>query len=92
MTCISLVFLRVQKQVNTEEYGPTMADLERQIATHNILHKEIETYNSQLCVSSAGSKVIKHKPGAQTWLSASPTADQMCSYPTCFLLSSCNSC
>ncbi|XP_061584772.1 envoplakin-like [Cololabis saira] len=45
-----------QKEVNVEEYGPTMADLEKQIAAHNILHKEIEAYNSQLCVSSAGSK------------------------------------
>lgn len=34
-----------------------MADLEKQIAAHNILHKEVEAYNSQLCVSSAGSKV-----------------------------------
>ncbi|XP_076585532.1 envoplakin a [Chaetodon auriga] len=45
-----------QKAVNSEEYGPTMADLEKQIAAHNILHKEVEAYNSQLCVSSAGSK------------------------------------
>ncbi|XP_034747808.1 envoplakin a [Etheostoma cragini] len=45
-----------QKMVNVEEYGPTMADLEKQVAAHNILHKEIEAYNSQLCVSSAGSK------------------------------------
>ncbi|KAM9770016.1 envoplakin a [Menidia menidia] len=45
-----------QKEVNIEEYGPSMADLEKQIAAHNILHKEIEAYNSQLCVSSAGSK------------------------------------
>uniref|UniRef100_A0A3Q1GAL5 Envoplakin a n=1 Tax=Acanthochromis polyacanthus TaxID=80966 RepID=A0A3Q1GAL5_9TELE len=45
-----------QKKVNAEEYGPTMADLKKQIAAHNILHKEIEAYNSQLCVSSAGSK------------------------------------
>ncbi|XP_071360626.1 envoplakin a [Trachinotus anak] len=50
------VFNQKQKQVNVEEYGPTMADLEKQIAAHNILHKEIEAYNSQLCVSSAGSK------------------------------------
>uniref|UniRef100_A0A8C9XJK5 Envoplakin a n=1 Tax=Sander lucioperca TaxID=283035 RepID=A0A8C9XJK5_SANLU len=42
-----------QKLVNVEEYGPTMADLEKQVAAHNILHKEIEAYNSQLCVSSA---------------------------------------
>lgn len=34
-----------------------MADLEKQIAAHNILHKEIQAYGSQLCVSSAGGKV-----------------------------------
>ncbi|XP_029293558.1 envoplakin a [Cottoperca gobio] len=45
-----------QKLVNAEEYGPTIADLEKQLAAHNILHKEVEAYNSQLCVSSAGSK------------------------------------
>ncbi|XP_069553264.1 envoplakin a [Brachyistius frenatus] len=45
-----------QKLANSEEYGPTMTDLEKQVAAHNILHKEIESYNSQLCVSSAGSK------------------------------------
>ncbi|XP_044199876.1 envoplakin a [Thunnus albacares] len=50
------VFNQKQKEVGTEEYGPTMADLEKQIAAHNILHKEIEAYSPQLCVSSAGSK------------------------------------
>uniref|UniRef100_A0A667ZXF4 Envoplakin a n=1 Tax=Myripristis murdjan TaxID=586833 RepID=A0A667ZXF4_9TELE len=45
-----------QKQVNTEAYGPSLADLEKQIAAHNIAHKEIEAYSSQLNVSSAGSK------------------------------------
>ncbi|XP_051240022.1 envoplakin a [Dicentrarchus labrax] len=50
------VFNEKQKEVNVEEYGPTMADLEKQIAAHNILHKEVEGYSSQLCVSSAGSK------------------------------------
>ncbi|XP_031730491.1 envoplakin a [Anarrhichthys ocellatus] len=50
------VFNEKQKLVNAEEYGPTMADLEKQVAFHNILHKEVEAYNSQLCVSSAGSK------------------------------------
>lgn len=34
-----------------------MTDLEKQIAAHNILHKEIQAYSSQLCVSSAGGKV-----------------------------------
>uniref|UniRef100_A0A3P9L8L1 Envoplakin n=1 Tax=Oryzias latipes TaxID=8090 RepID=A0A3P9L8L1_ORYLA len=50
------VFSEKDKQVNTEEYGPTMADVQKQIASHNILHKEIEAYGSQLCLSSAGSK------------------------------------
>lgn len=50
------VFNEKQKAVNAEEYGPSLADLEKQIAAHNILHKEIEAYNSQLCISSAGSK------------------------------------
>ncbi|XP_060918795.1 envoplakin a [Labrus mixtus] len=50
------VFNEKQKEVNAEEYGPTMADLEKQIAAHNILHKEVEAYNAQLCVASAGSK------------------------------------
>ncbi|XP_074486683.1 envoplakin a [Sebastes fasciatus] len=45
-----------QKLVTAEVYGPTMADLEKQVAAHNILHKEVEAYNSQLCVSSAGNK------------------------------------
>uniref|UniRef100_A0A7N6F839 Envoplakin a n=1 Tax=Anabas testudineus TaxID=64144 RepID=A0A7N6F839_ANATE len=50
------VFSQKQKQLNTEEYGPTRADLEKQIAAHNLLHKEIEAYSAQLTVSSAGSK------------------------------------
>jgi len=40
-----------------EKYGPNMSDVEKQVAAHNILHKEVEAYNSQLCISSAGSKV-----------------------------------
>ena len=36
-----------------------MADLEKQIASHNILHKEIEAYSSQLSASSVGSKVSR---------------------------------
>uniref|UniRef100_A0A8C8IBS0 Envoplakin n=1 Tax=Oncorhynchus tshawytscha TaxID=74940 RepID=A0A8C8IBS0_ONCTS len=45
-----------QREVNTEEYGPTMADLKKQIAAHNILHKEIEAYSSQLSLSSTSTK------------------------------------
>ncbi|XP_068606672.1 envoplakin a [Brachionichthys hirsutus] len=50
------LFIEKQKAVSADDFGPSMADLEKQIATHNILHKEIEVYNSQLCISSAGSK------------------------------------
>lgn len=67
-TCRSVVFLFhhipnnlfllcLQKQLNTEEYGPTMADLKKQIAAHNLMHQQIEAYSSQLTVSSAGGKV-----------------------------------
>lgn len=47
----------IQRQVNAEEYGPTVSDLEKQIAAHNILHKEIEAYGSQINASSANSQV-----------------------------------
>ncbi|KAJ8264115.1 hypothetical protein GJAV_G00145350 [Gymnothorax javanicus] len=45
-----------QRQVSAEEYGPTMSDLEKQIASHNILHKEIEAYGKQLESGTAGTK------------------------------------
>ncbi|KAJ8002050.1 hypothetical protein DPEC_G00175780 [Dallia pectoralis] len=45
-----------QRELNTEEYGPTMDDLKKQIATHNILHKQIEAYSSQLNPNSASTK------------------------------------
>ncbi|KPP79310.1 envoplakin-like [Scleropages formosus] len=44
-----------QREVNAEQYGPTVSDLEKQIASHNILHKEIEAYGTQLNVSSGNS-------------------------------------
>ncbi|XP_017337059.1 envoplakin [Ictalurus punctatus] len=37
-----------QRQIQKEHYGPNLPDVEKQIATHNILHKEIEAYHSQL--------------------------------------------
>lgn len=37
-----------QKQVSEGQYGPGMAELEQQIAEHNILQKEIEAYGQQL--------------------------------------------
>lgn len=38
----------LQKQVSEGQYGPGMAELEQQIAEHNILQKEIEAYGQQL--------------------------------------------
>ena len=40
-----------------ESFGPTMADLEKQIASHNILHKQLEAYSPQLSLGSVGNKV-----------------------------------
>ncbi|KAI5087428.1 envoplakin [Silurus meridionalis] len=37
-----------RKQIQNEEYGPNLSDLEKQIASHNILHKELEAFQSQL--------------------------------------------
>ncbi|KAM9482667.1 envoplakin a [Clarias gariepinus] len=50
------VFIQKQKEVNSEAYGPSMAALEKQIAAHNILHKEIEAYSTQLSPDSTSSK------------------------------------
>ncbi|XP_068193776.1 envoplakin [Antennarius striatus] len=37
-----------QKQFKSGAYGPNLADVEKQIASHNILHQEIEAYGPQL--------------------------------------------
>ncbi|XP_013915144.1 PREDICTED: envoplakin [Thamnophis sirtalis] len=37
-----------QKQISGGQYGPTMPELEKQIAEHNILQKEIEAYGLQI--------------------------------------------
>ncbi|KAM9314217.1 envoplakin a [Pholidichthys leucotaenia] len=50
------VFADKQKTVNAEKFGPTMTDLEKQIGEHNLAQKELEGYNQQLCLASAGSK------------------------------------
>ncbi|XP_028842977.1 envoplakin [Denticeps clupeoides] len=44
-----------QNKVNTGAYGPSLSDVEKQVAAHNILHKEIEAYKSQLDSSSSAS-------------------------------------
>lgn len=47
----------LQVDINSNAYGPSMGELEKQIAAHNILHKEIEAYNGQLSPDSTSSKV-----------------------------------
>lgn len=47
----------LQKQLNAEPYGPSLADVEKQIAAHNILHQAIEAYDSQLTPATAPSQV-----------------------------------
>ncbi|KFO88871.1 Envoplakin, partial [Buceros rhinoceros silvestris] len=42
------------KQVNEGQYGPGMSELEKQIAEHNILQKEIEAYGLQIKNLSSG--------------------------------------
>lgn len=37
-----------QKELNSAKYGPTMPELEKQIAEHNVLQKEIEAYGLQI--------------------------------------------
>ncbi|XP_072531240.1 envoplakin [Salminus brasiliensis] len=48
-----------QRLIQGDDYGPTQSDVEKQIAAHNILHKEIETYRSQ--VDSADLSSVKRQ-------------------------------
>ncbi|XP_077412972.1 envoplakin-like [Vanacampus margaritifer] len=45
-----------QRRLDTEGYGRSLSDVEKQIAAHNILHKEIEAYSEQLTPSSTSSQ------------------------------------
>lgn len=47
----------LQKQLNAEPYGPNLADVEKQIAAHNILHQAIEAYSGQLTPGTTSSQV-----------------------------------
>ncbi|XP_057717649.1 envoplakin [Corythoichthys intestinalis] len=42
-----------QRRLDTEGYGQSLSDVEKQIAAHNILHKEIEAYSEQLKPSTS---------------------------------------
>uniref|UniRef100_A0A8C8IL94 Envoplakin n=1 Tax=Oncorhynchus tshawytscha TaxID=74940 RepID=A0A8C8IL94_ONCTS len=63
----SQVLEEKQKQISAERYGPNLSDVEKQIASHNILHQEIEAYSSQMNRSSTGSPVTTTKPAASLW-------------------------
>ncbi|KAK7939050.1 hypothetical protein WMY93_002376 [Mugilogobius chulae] len=36
------------RQLESQEFGPSLSDVEKQMAAHTILHQEIEAYNAQL--------------------------------------------
>ncbi|XP_077940723.1 envoplakin b [Gasterosteus aculeatus] len=44
------------RQLKADRYGPSLTDVEKQIAAHNILHQEIEAYSAQLQPSTTNSK------------------------------------
>uniref|UniRef100_A0A670Y043 SH3 domain-containing protein n=1 Tax=Pseudonaja textilis TaxID=8673 RepID=A0A670Y043_PSETE len=50
-----------QKQISGGQYGPTMPELEKQIAEHNILQKEIEAYGLQIKNLQTGDLKIQYK-------------------------------
>lgn len=56
----------LQKQLNAGQYGPGLADIEKQIAAHNILHQAIEAYDGQLTLATAPSQVCVWRP-APCW-------------------------
>lgn len=47
----------LQKQLDVETFGPNLADVEKQIAAHNILHQAIQSYSAQLTPDSITSQV-----------------------------------
>uniref|UniRef100_A0A3B3S1I3 Envoplakin b n=1 Tax=Paramormyrops kingsleyae TaxID=1676925 RepID=A0A3B3S1I3_9TELE len=58
-----------QKQVTMGEYGPGVPDAEKQIASHNILHKEIEAYRP-LVESSSSQQRSRHLANLYDYLLA----------------------
>lgn len=75
-----------QKQVDMEAFGPNLADVEKQIAAHNILHQAIQSYGTQLTPDSIASSVRLHVKIADGFTSGwSPEAPCSISYLTLFL-------
>ncbi|KAK2916917.1 hypothetical protein Q8A67_001291 [Cirrhinus molitorella] len=48
-----------QKMIQKDVYGPTLSDVEKQIAAHNILHKQMEAYRSALESSGDNSPALQ---------------------------------
>uniref|UniRef100_A0A672QIU1 Envoplakin-like n=1 Tax=Sinocyclocheilus grahami TaxID=75366 RepID=A0A672QIU1_SINGR len=48
-----------QKLIQRDVYGPTLSDVEKQIAAHNILHKQMEAYRSALESSGDNSSALQ---------------------------------
>ncbi|XP_073800045.1 envoplakin [Danio rerio] len=53
-----------QKLLQDEAYGPTLTDVEKQIAQHNILHKQIEEYHRALEDSGDNSSALQKQYAA----------------------------
>lgn len=60
-----------QKQVSAGQYGPGMSELEKQIAEHNILQKEIEAYGLQIKNVRSGVR-CPPSPPCSCWLCLGP--------------------
>uniref|UniRef100_A0A8C2GIV0 Envoplakin b n=1 Tax=Cyprinus carpio TaxID=7962 RepID=A0A8C2GIV0_CYPCA len=50
-----------QKLIPEDVYGPTLSDVEKQIAVHSILHKQMEAYRSALESSSDNSSALQQQ-------------------------------
>lgn len=68
-----------QKQVDAGQYGPGMSELEKQIAEHNILQKEIEAYGLQIKNLRSGVRPPLSPPCSVTALGALLALCPLCS-------------
>lgn len=57
----------LQKQIDVEPFGPNLADVEKQIAAHNILHQAIQSYSTQLTPDSITSQVHVYNSRVIWW-------------------------
>lgn len=71
----------MQKQLNAVPYGPSLADVEKQIAAHNIQHQAIEAYSSQLSPSTTASQVREQETSTPAVCRAGAFIDLLFLYP-----------